>query len=93
MNKAKIKFSMFLCVILVAFSAGHAFGANCPYSQPSCSYGVQGCIQLTYSCQESGGGACWREFGKCCEESGMDFSIYCGPGCDAGGGGGCGLEM
>lgn len=93
MKRTRFKLSMFLASVLVAFSAGHSLGADCPYHQPTCGYAVSGCIQLTYSCQANGGGSCWREYGKCCDDVGSDHSIYCGGACDAGGGGGCGLEM
>jgi len=89
--KTNFKLSLFLALLITAFSAGHALGADCPYHQPSCSYAVSGCIQMTYSC--GGNGNCWREFGKCCDDVGTDFSTYCGLGCDGNGGGTCGLEM
>jgi|KBSSwiStaDraftv2_1062776.scaffolds.fasta_scaffold26432_6 hypothetical protein len=91
MSRSRFKISMFIAVLIIAFSAGHTMGSECPYHQPSCGYAVSGCIQLTYSCQSSG--YCWREYGKCCEDPGTDFSVFCGPGCDGSGGGGCGLEM
>jgi hypothetical protein len=94
MDRTRIKFSMFFAALIIAFSAGHSLGSDCPYHQPSCGYAVSGCFQMSYGCQGGGGGSCWREFGKCCDDAGSDYSTFCGPGCDASGGGSCGdLQM
>jgi hypothetical protein len=91
MKRTNFKLSLFLALLVTAFTAGHALGADCPYHQPACTYTVSGCIQMSYACGSYGN--CWREFGKCCDDVGSDYSTYCGSGCDGGGGGSCGLEM
>jgi hypothetical protein len=91
MNRIRLKSSMVWALLLIAFSAGHSLGADCSSHQPSCTYAVFGCVQMSASCQ--GTNLCWREIGKCCEEDGSEYSQYCGPGCDAGGGGSCGLLL
>lgn len=90
MNKVRLKFSIFIASLVIGFCAGHALGSECPTHQPDCGYAVAGCFLLTYPCS---GGQCWREWGNCCDDKGTDFSVFCGPGCDGGGGGSCGLQM
>lgn len=91
MKRIRLKSSLVWALLLIAFSAGHSFGADCFFHQPDCTYTVFGCVKYASGCQ--GSNQCFREYGKCCEDDGMDYTQYCGASCDGSGGGSCGLLL
>ena len=86
--------SLLLTLSIIAFATGRVFGqpVSCVIHQPSCTYTVLGCYQVSSMvCPGSQFGySCYNEFGTCCPEGeGSDFSRFCSTGCDGSGGGSC----
>jgi hypothetical protein len=87
--RSKIRVALTVAGMMLAFTAGRVLAAECAYHQPTCTYRVVNCEPTGGECGLHGGGTCYLEAGICCPSGGTDYSVFCAPSCDGGGGAPC----